>query len=123
MYSNFVTPPDFVDEDKHTVVVIDAASEDVQRLALLCKEGTTDFNIYLYNSESNSDEWLMSAIERADKIIVNTFANEKSVIKQLLKPNPKASFYGTGETTVESLQKYFIDYILNERSHSTDSTL
>lgn len=113
MYSNFVTPPDFVNEDKHTVVIIDAAAEDVQRLALLCKEGTVDFNIYLYNSEFESDDWLMLAIERADKIIVNTFENEKSVIKQLLRSNPKALFYGAN-ATVESLQKYFIDYILNE---------
>ena len=122
MYSNFITPPDFVNEDKHTVVLIDAAADDVQRLALLCKEGTSDFNIYLYNSESESEDWLMSALERADKIIVNTLENEKSVIKQLLRSNPKALFYGAN-STVESLQKYFIDYILNERSHSTNSTL
>lgn len=121
MYSNFITPPDYIEEDKHTVLLIDATAEDVQRLALLCKEGTADFNIYLYQTGDDAD-WLNQVIDRSNAIIVNTFADENSELKEFLQLQPHTYFYGYNKT-IESVQKYFIDYILNVRQHGTNTTL
>jgi hypothetical protein len=34
MISNFITPPDFVDDDQHTITIIDADPVDVETLAV-----------------------------------------------------------------------------------------
>ena len=72
MHSNFITPPDFVDETLHTVTVIDAASEEVELLGRMCEYSDESYNIYLYRSEMHNDEWLQQAVDLSDAVIVNT---------------------------------------------------
>ena len=59
MYSNFITPPDFLDSiDNYTVLLIDPTEDDVSNIALLCKNVGTDFNVYIYLEQYNLLDWL-----------------------------------------------------------------
>ena len=80
MYSNFITPPDFVNEDKHTVTIIDASLEEVEQLCKIAENGFEDYNLYLYRSEMNDLEWLHLAIKNSDSIIVNVDAYKNEEI-------------------------------------------
>lgn len=71
MYSNFITPPNFVHEDKHTVTVIDATVEDVETLAAVAQNSNEDFNVYLYRNEMENLDWLHQALDLSDSVIIN----------------------------------------------------
>ena len=71
VYSNFITPPDFVDEDLHTVLVVDSSHEDIELLVRMCEHSDEMFNIYLYKSDMGVPEWLDIAIEKSAAVIVN----------------------------------------------------
>lgn len=72
MYSNFITPPDFVEDKKHTVTVVDASTEEVEVLGRMAQISDEDFNVYLYKNDMNDLSWLQRAIELSDAVIVNT---------------------------------------------------
>jgi len=46
-YSNFITPPDFVEDDFHTVTVVDASPKDVELLGQIAKGTNNAYNVYL----------------------------------------------------------------------------
>ena len=71
-YSNFVTPPDFVNEKKPNVLLIDVPAQHIQSLGMYLMTCECYFNIYLYNHEMGVPEWFGDARNRADAIIVNT---------------------------------------------------
>jgi hypothetical protein len=71
MYSNFITPPDFVDEDYETITVINALSDEIVLLANFCKNANKSYNVYLYNSEMKNEKWLSEAILKSKHIILN----------------------------------------------------
>lgn len=76
MYSNFVTPPDFVNDQLHTVTVVDGTLEEIELLGRMCQGSDESFNIYLYRSEMNDIKWLEQAVERSDAVIVNAAKHE-----------------------------------------------
>jgi len=82
-YSNFITPPDFVDDKFPTITVVDATPEDVQTLGKMAKEHDESFNIYLYHQGMDNREWLDEAIGKSQAVIVNTndFDNEDLCVK------------------------------------------
>jgi hypothetical protein len=117
-YSNFITPPDFVDEKKHTVLLIDVHADDVQTLAMFCKTSPEFFNVYLYNYQMASEDWFGEARDRADAIIINTEVNTFSSIKDLLAELPTAWYYGPksflkNPNRIKSPIDYFIQYSNN----------
>jgi len=71
MYSNFITPPDFVDEEKHSITIIEATTQEIELLYNIVKSGTEDYNIYLYRAEMNNNKWLTNAIKKSNSVIVN----------------------------------------------------
>lgn len=71
MYSNFITPPDFVNEEKHTVTVVNATEDDVEMLGRMAQVSDEEYNIYLYHNGMNDTTWLDSAINLSDAIVVN----------------------------------------------------
>jgi hypothetical protein len=71
MYSNFITPPDFVDEEKHSVTIIEATTQEIEILYNIARNSTEDYNIYLYRKEMNNHSWLKKAIEKSSSTIVN----------------------------------------------------
>jgi hypothetical protein len=72
MHSNFITPPDFVDEPLTTVTVINATLDEVELLARMCENTDPQYNMYLYRSEMNDREWLQKAIELSEATIINS---------------------------------------------------
>ena len=76
MYSNFVTPPDFVNDQLHTVTVVDGTLEEIELLGRMCQGSDESFNIYLYRSEMNDIKWLEQAVEHSDAVVVNDAKHE-----------------------------------------------
>jgi hypothetical protein len=125
MNTNFITPPDFVDEGEHSVLVVDADPSDIQSLALVCANHNHTFNVYLYNDEMQNLEWLVKAAGVVDAIIVNTEENSLSPVKDTLAALPKAKYYGTNEIDDSkycTVIEYFINYSDNNQ-HTTTNTL
>jgi len=92
VYSNFITPPDFVEDQFHTVTVVNASTEEVELLGRMCKGSDDQFNLYLYRSEMNDYVWLRKAVEISDAIIVNTSITD-NILEELLLLD-KTYYYG-----------------------------
>ena len=116
-YSNFVTPPDFVQEAKHSVLLIDATQDEVQNLAYFCKTVPVYFNIYLFHTGMADTEWLAEVRDQVDAVVVNTVPTEFSMVKDVIAELPKAWHYG--EKTIRNSKKlqdaveYFAKYVQN----------
>ena len=108
-YSNFITPPDFVEDDFHTVTVVDASPKDVELLGQIAKGTNNAYNVYLYHQGMDDTAWLAKAIEKSDAVIVNTsdpYNNED------LCKNSNVYYYGsktyiTDATKVDTPFDYF----------------
>jgi hypothetical protein len=110
VYSNFITPPDFVEDRFHTVTVVNATLEEVELLGRMCKGSDDQFNIYLYRSEMNDTAWLDRAVELSDAVIVNTSTRDS--ITDHLCTLDKTYYYGphtlvTSSTKVDTVFQYF----------------
>lgn len=93
-HSNFVTPPDFVNDPLVNVLVIDADWIDVENIAYWCKTAPVCYNIYVYNDTMNNNEWLEQAIPRCDYIVVNSLETSLTQIKNTLLKDSKTWYYG-----------------------------
>ena len=71
MHSNFITPPDFVDDDLHTVTVVDCTEDELVLLARMCECSDEMYNIYLYRDVMDDPTWLQTAIDKSAAVIVN----------------------------------------------------
>ena len=91
MHSNFITPPDFVDEKLPNITVINATPDEVELLARMCEHSDEYYNIYLYRTEMCNDEWLHQAVDRSDAVIINT---DSGRYQDLCLLN-KTFYYGT----------------------------
>jgi hypothetical protein len=89
MHSNFITPPDFVDDKLHTVTVVEATVEDVELLARMCENSEEMYNIYLYRDEMQNADWLAAAVLQSDAVIVNVTEGN-----QWLCGQEKTYYYG-----------------------------
>lgn len=65
MYSNFITPPDFI----QTVLVIDASATEIQQLTEFLYSAEQPYNIYMYSKEMDNLDWLTEAVLRADTVL------------------------------------------------------
>lgn len=119
MYSNIITPPDFVTEQKHTVVLIDAEKNEIEQLASLCRQIDAEFNIYLYIASMDDQKWLSTAINLADTVIVNSSSTSVSDLKDQLCNQNKCWYYGE-KTFANNTKKlanptdYFVQYATKE---------
>lgn len=80
MHSNFITPPDFVDEDLPNVVIVNATDEQIELLAHMCANNDEQYNMYLYHSGMKDTDWLKSAIERSSAVILHTIDPELDAV-------------------------------------------
>ena len=108
MYSNFITPPDFVEDDLHTVTIVDATVEDVELMARMCETSDEMYNIYLYRAEMDNLTWLQEAITKSSAIIVNSENKDN----HWLCDNEKTFYYGSAQLlapvrNIESPLQYF----------------
>ena len=65
MYSNFITPPDFVDN----ILVVDATEEQIQILTEFLHNCDTTYNIYMYKHSMEDLGWFNEAVSRANVIL------------------------------------------------------
>jgi len=115
-YSNFITPPDFVDEIKHTVLIVDVSPDELQALAMFCKNSLVYFNIYIYNYELQLDEWFCKAQKCSEAIIINMSNNKFLSDKENLLADKNTWYYGCepkegNSKYINNPLEYFINYI------------
>jgi hypothetical protein len=117
MHSNFITPPDFVTEDKHTVVIVNAAWEDVELVAKCCKTSDHEFNVYLYSEEMDNIAWLTKITSLANAIIVNDKNLENGLIRGTLSNCTNCYYYNRNtdsDRNILSPVEYFLQYTNKE---------
>ena len=115
VYTNFITPPDFVTNGNHTVVLIDATEQQIDQLAEFCRTAINSYNVYIYRNGMNDIDWLKSAMSQADAFIVNTESNELSTVKDRIVDSPKSWYYGPknflgNNRRITSPENYFQQY-------------
>ena len=66
MHSNFVTPPDYVE----SVLIVGADSEQIRACAEAVQSLDRSYNVYIYNEEMNSREWLNRIMFRVDTVLL-----------------------------------------------------
>ena len=115
MHSNFITPPDFVDNHLPTVLVIDASWDDVESLALYCQTATQLYNVYLYQDIMFDTEWLDQAVQRAHAIVFNSETSACSQQKNQLLKDSRTWYYGPNRylgnaNQLNSLLEFFIKH-------------
>jgi hypothetical protein len=117
-YSNFITPPDFVDDDSRpSVIVIDAAWDDIEVLALWCKTADRSYNIYIYSDVMLDEEWLVNSINRCQYVILNTEDSDVTHIKNKLIKAPNCWYYGPKKFLANSQRiNRPIDWFLQEQA-------
>lgn len=113
--SNIITPPDFINDGSHSVLMIDPVQAEVEAVALYCSSVDVVFNIYVYLAEMNDTEWLVNVLPRVDAVIINTVPNGISGIKDKIAVQPNAYYYGPkrflmNPKQVKNTIEYFAEY-------------
>lgn len=93
-YSNFITPPDFVEDSFPSILIIDADWVDIESVALWCKTSPLNLNVYVYSDIMLDEVWLGNAINRVDTIIMNTQTSAVDHVKRQLLKSPRTWYYG-----------------------------
>ena len=123
MYSNFISPPDFVDyTENHRILIVDAEKETIADLALMCKSAGSDFDVYVYDVRMDDLKWLEEAFNRSNVVIINTNPNELSPIKDRLIDHPKSYYYGPKNflnrtRKIDAPQQYFVAYLQHQQQN------
>jgi hypothetical protein len=75
--SRFITYPSVEPKSlDHTVVLIDANIDDIERVGLFCKQSNKEYDIYLYRSDLSDLEWLSSIVVNSDTVLLNELSTE-----------------------------------------------
>ena len=61
-YSNFITPPDYI----QTVLIIGATEDQIKECGDICQKSNQAYNVYFYNIEMNQPDWLERIQLKAD---------------------------------------------------------
>jgi hypothetical protein len=124
MYSNFITPPDFVRNDLHSILLVDPTEQEVTDCALICKNVGTDFNVYIYLEQYQDFEWLEQAFNLSKAVIINTASNNLSKVKDQMVTHPKSYYYGEKNFFDNNKRLSPMEYLINYvRDSSTKSYL
>jgi hypothetical protein len=113
-FSNIITPPDFVKNKQHSVVIVDPEWTEVEDVAFYLKTSKRAYNVYVYRSEMNNEEWLSKVKAKTLHIIVNTINNDGSTVKDKLAVSKNAFYYGPknflmNKNKIEKPIDYFIN--------------
>lgn len=115
MNTNFITPPDYVLDERHSVLVIDIDDYDAEALSIVCANHSHAFNVYFYHEDMLAEDWLLKAASQVDTIIVNGCINSISETKNRLAALPKSRIYNYDSGFDEPGKycrpvEYFINY-------------
>jgi len=113
--TNIITPPDFVDNENHTVVLVDPSADELDHLSEFFRNARFSYNVYVYRNGMNDIDWLNQAIAKSDAFLVNTAINELSPVKDRIAESRKAWYYGPkrflgNNNSITSPEKYFQAY-------------
>jgi hypothetical protein len=72
MDSNLVTPPDLLDNEMHSVLLVDPEQDDLDAVIKFCQYAEQVFNVYVYTPNMTNLDWLSQAASTSDAIIVNS---------------------------------------------------
>lgn len=116
-FSNIITPPDFINSNDHTVLLIDPEWHEIETLALFLNTAKEAFTIYTYREEMNDQVWLDRALQKSSAVIVNTINNNISTLKDRLVCNKEFTVYFYGDKNflmnnkkINSPIEYFVRY-------------
>jgi ABC-type Fe3+-hydroxamate transport system substrate-binding protein len=65
MYSNFITPPDYIE----TVLILNATEEQIKALGTQVQSLGTPYNVYFYNDAMNEPTWFHKISIKADVVL------------------------------------------------------
>ena len=114
--TNFITIPDFVATQQHTILLVDVDPDDIETLAHMCSNYAESFNVYLYYASNNDTQWLERAAALADTIIVNTVQNELSNIKDTYIVQGRTMYYGPKTFQYGNQCRTVLDYFANREN-------
>jgi hypothetical protein len=72
MLSNLVTPPDIVNNESHSVLLVDPEQADVDAVIKFCQYSEKTFNVYVYTPNMSDFTWLAQAVNASNAVIINT---------------------------------------------------
>ena len=72
MDSNLITPPDILNNELHSVTLIDPEQIEVDAFIRYCQYSETAYNLYVYTPNMDNLEWLQRAVDASNAVIVNT---------------------------------------------------
>jgi hypothetical protein len=76
--SRFITYPSTVEKsNNHTVVLIDATANELDRLERFLKTSDKNFDVYLYKGEDYDLEWLNYITQSSDAYLINDASQVK----------------------------------------------
>jgi len=76
MHSNLVTPPDIVDNELNSVLLVDPEQVDVDAAISFCQHSDVAFNIYVYTHNMDNLDWLGKAVNACNAAIINTRSDD-----------------------------------------------
>lgn len=76
MDSNLVTPPDILDNELHSIALIDPEQDELDTIIRFCQHSDQAYNIYVYTPNMENAEWLARAVNASHAVIVNTRSDD-----------------------------------------------
>lgn len=122
MYCNFISPPAVLEKKQnHSILIIDPDEKTVKDLETICKSVGTDFDVYFYAAVCDDLQWLETAFNMVDVVLIDTIVSGISPIKDRLTAHPKCYHYGpkrfvNGAKHINSAQEYFLLYIQQQQN-------
>lgn len=104
--SRFITPPDLPVLENQAILLVDFSYDDIEQVAMHCKEDENDYDIMLYSPDEHSRDWLDWAFIHCDKCVVNLKYTMNTMIKAQMIVMPKTLYVGE------------LDFIPNRRIRS-----
>ena len=76
MVSNLITPPDVLDNQLHSVLLVDPEQTELDIIIKFCQYSEQAFNVYVYTPNMDATQWLNRVAEISDAVIVNARSND-----------------------------------------------
>jgi len=93
-HSNLITPPDFLDNENKSILLIDPEPTEVEDIYLWLQSDSASINVYVYTAEMKDLKWLKAAVKKSSAVIVNTINNINSPLKDKLAEKKGTYYYG-----------------------------
>jgi hypothetical protein len=88
MYSNFISPPDTVEN----LLVVNANQEQLIELANKIAKQEKLYNVYVYNTEMNNLSWVFDHVPKMDRALIN-----RDRVVEFIVNVTRHEYFGTNE--------------------------